>query len=65
MRKLASCLEGLEDWQRQELKGQTALIGHIISASRRVAFRSQMDTVGRNEPCLCVAGQKFKKCHGA
>lgn len=21
--------------------------------------------VGRNEPCTCGSGQKFKKCHGA
>jgi hypothetical protein len=65
IRRLDPYLEGLEDWQRQELTGQAALIGNIISESRRVAFRSQMGTVGRNEPCPCGSGQKFKKCHGA
>ncbi|WP_339071697.1 SEC-C metal-binding domain-containing protein [Pseudomonas idahonensis] len=24
-----------------------------------------MGTVGRNEPCPCESGRKFKKCHGA
>ncbi|MEP6866865.1 MAG: SEC-C metal-binding domain-containing protein, partial [Deltaproteobacteria bacterium] len=23
------------------------------------------DKVGRNEPCPCGSGKKFKKCHGA
>ena len=22
-------------------------------------------TVGRNDPCWCGSGKKFKKCHGA
>src|SRR5438128_1602370 len=24
-----------------------------------------MDKVGRNEPCPCSSGKKFKKCHGS
>mgnify|MGYP001579348907 FL=1 len=24
-----------------------------------------MDEIGRNDPCPCGSGQKFKKCHGA
>jgi preprotein translocase subunit SecA len=23
------------------------------------------ETLGRNEPCWCGSGKKFKKCHGA
>jgi preprotein translocase subunit SecA len=30
--------------------------------TRRVDEREQ---VGRNEPCWCGSGKKFKKCHGA
>src|SRR3954452_17192206 len=26
---------------------------------------SPMETVGRNDPCWCGSGKKFKKCHGA
>ena len=26
---------------------------------------SQRAKIGRNEPCWCGSGQKFKKCHGA
>ncbi|WP_410000423.1 SEC-C metal-binding domain-containing protein [Planctomyces sp. SH-PL14] len=24
-----------------------------------------MDKVGRNDPCPCGSGKKYKKCHGA
>lgn len=27
-------------------------------------IRSEMTTVGRNDPCRCGSGLKFKKCHG-
>ncbi|WP_457793223.1 SEC-C metal-binding domain-containing protein [Pseudomonas syringae] len=64
IRRLDPYLEGVEDWQKQELHGQTLLIGSIISESRRVALRSQMGEVGRNESCPCGSGRKFKKCHG-
>ncbi|AOX08814.1 zinc chelation protein SecC [Pseudomonas putida JB] len=65
IRRLDPYVEGLEDWQKRELNGQTALIGGITRESRRVAFRSHVGTVGRNEPCPCGSGRKFKKCHGA
>ena len=25
----------------------------------------EYDEVGRNDPCPCGSGKKFKKCHGA
>ena len=25
----------------------------------------EMQSVGRNDPCPCGSGKKFKKCHGA
>ncbi len=27
--------------------------------------RNPLKDVGRNDPCPCGSGQKFKKCHGA
>jgi preprotein translocase subunit SecA len=30
--------------------------------TRRVADE---DRIGRNDPCWCGSGKKFKKCHGA
>jgi len=34
------------------------------SASTESA-RAQRPAVGRNEPCPCGSGKKYKKCHGA
>jgi len=64
MERLQSYHEGLEEDQRQEIERQTAYIGHIIRESRRLAVRPMMIAVGRNEPCPCGSGMKFKKCHG-
>jgi preprotein translocase subunit SecA len=33
-----------------------------VVEQRRVDEREQ---IGRNDPCWCGSGQKFKKCHGA
>jgi len=27
--------------------------------------RNAMEKVGRNDPCPCGSGEKYKKCHGA
>jgi preprotein translocase subunit SecA len=31
----------------------------------RPVVRSDHETIGRNDPCWCGSGKKFKKCHGA
>ena len=36
--------------------------GSVATATRTVA---QRDKIGRNDPCWCGSGKKFKKCHGA
>jgi preprotein translocase subunit SecA len=28
------------------------------------AAREHVPSVGRNDPCPCGSGQKYKKCHG-
>ena len=33
-----------------------------VVEQRRV---DEHDTIGRNDPCWCGSGKKFKKCHGA
>jgi preprotein translocase subunit SecA len=40
--------------------GEEELIPHV--EQRRVATDEQ---IGRNDPCWCGSGKKFKKCHGA
>jgi preprotein translocase subunit SecA len=27
--------------------------------------KSEHENIGRNDPCWCGSGKKFKKCHGA
>jgi preprotein translocase subunit SecA len=36
--------------------------GFVAVEQRRV---DEHDTIGRNDPCWCGSGKKFKKCHGA
>src|SRR5438067_3664864 len=36
--------------------------GSVATATRTVA---QRDKIGRNDPCWCGSGKKFKKCHGS
>jgi len=31
----------------------------------RPIVKSEQENIGRNEPCWCGSGKKFKKCHGA
>jgi preprotein translocase subunit SecA len=37
--------------------------GSSVATKQRVS--SEFDKVGRNDPCPCGSGKKFKKCHGA
>ena len=36
--------------------------GFVAVEQRRV---DEHDQIGRNDPCWCGSGKKFKKCHGA
>jgi preprotein translocase subunit SecA len=37
--------------------------GGAVTTQQRV--RSERDKIGRNDPCWCGSGKKFKRCHGA
>jgi preprotein translocase subunit SecA len=43
--------------------GGTGAATSVATTGQRVA--SEWDRVGRNDPCPCGSGKKFKKCHGA
>ena len=32
---------------------------------RKIEFQGDEPKVGRNDPCPCGSGKKYKKCHGA
>jgi preprotein translocase subunit SecA len=31
----------------------------------QTVVRSDHENIGRNDPCWCGSGKKFKRCHGA
>jgi len=39
--------------------------GAPSEAPRRAPVVAQESKVGRNDPCPCGSGKKYKKCHGA
>jgi preprotein translocase subunit SecA len=39
--------------------------GGATSTMPRQVVASDRDKIGRNDPCWCGSGKKFKKCHGA
>ena len=48
--------------------GTTTVAGGVSSAGGSVATtvrKSAHEDIGRNDPCWCGSGKKFKKCHGA
>ena len=70
-------ISALEDQRRQELEQQKMLMQHddvnALSGSNEESqapesldkpFVRTGDKVGRNDPCPCGSGKKFKQCHG-
>ena len=57
-----------EDVERLEQKRRAAPIvmshGGDDSAARPEPVRRESAKVGRNDPCVCGSGKKYKKCHG-
>ena len=39
--------------------------GMVATQSQQPIVRSEQERVGRNDPCWCGSGKKYKKCHGA
>jgi preprotein translocase subunit SecA len=39
--------------------------GSTATAGPRQIVKSEKENIGRNDPCWCGSGKKFKKCHGA
>ncbi len=55
--------EQVEDLQPKEQK--MTLSRGEAAGSAEAPTRRQDEKVGRNDPCPCGSGKKFKKCHGA
>ena len=39
--------------------------GSVATAPAKAAVGPDGEKLGRNDPCWCGSGKKFKKCHGA
>jgi preprotein translocase subunit SecA len=39
--------------------------GSASSENPATVVKADRDKIGRNDPCWCGSGKKFKKCHGA
>jgi preprotein translocase subunit SecA len=33
--------------------------------AQKPKVNSELENIGRNDPCWCGSGKKYKKCHGA
>ncbi len=62
------CLDGLANLVFDETGADRAPL-HELEQESPVVFReldhNNLSKVGRNEPCPCGSGKKFKHCHGA
>ena len=43
----------------------TTVMSKVTSQTRAAAVPSGSKKIGRNEPCYCGSGKKYKRCHGA
>lgn len=62
-RRRATPEQNLE-FQHAEMAGLAAEEETIVAESAGDTFVRQAPKVGRNEPCPCGSGKKYKQCHG-
>jgi len=65
-KKRQSALRSLQLQQQAELraKQQAEAEERQRKAQEEAAMKEKLDGIGRNEPCPCGSGKKYKKCHG-
>ena len=39
--------------------------GGSVATPLKPKVKTELESIGRNDPCYCGSGKKFKKCHGA
>jgi preprotein translocase subunit SecA len=57
-------LEGALTNVTEVAPGEAALVAHGGPATKTKPLKKEGDKIGRNEPCWCGSGRKFKLCHG-
>jgi len=65
-KKRQSALRSLQLQQQAELraKQQAEAEERQRKAQEEAAMKEKLDGIGRNDPCPCGSGKKYKKCHG-
>jgi len=54
-----------EEVQAQhEALGTTGVDDHEVEAATQEDEQEEIEKVGRNDPCPCGSGKKYKNCHG-
>jgi preprotein translocase subunit SecA len=53
----------MEQQRRAAIEGRAGEDGRVVAAPKQVVREGPK--VGRNDPCPCGSGKKYKKCHGA
>ena len=41
------------------------LAGNGSDVNPATVVKTEQEKIGRNDPCWCGSGKKYKKCHGA
>ena len=62
---VAEIRTGEELQRKQVAKEQQAQVGGDNTREKRPVRKTAADKVGRNDPCPCGSGKKYKKCCGA
>ncbi len=62
---LAEIRTGAELQRKQVAKEKEAQVGGDNTREKRPVRKAAADKVGRNDPCPCGSGKKYKKCCGA
>jgi preprotein translocase subunit SecA len=70
--------DGALSYEHQSLAGAEAMLAAGTSTAAAIGggsvatpvatkpkVNSELENIGRNDPCWCGSGKKFKKCHGA
>jgi len=65
-RRQAQAIAGQMQFQHANVGGLGAdeEAAQVQAAKMATALQSDMPKVGRNDPCPCGSGKKFKHCHG-
>jgi hypothetical protein len=64
LKRLRPYYVGLDEKLRSELMKNERLVHLAKSSTLNHAFKPTTVRAGRNDPCPCGSGLKFKKCHG-